>query len=295
MRPIPLSLLLLGIVLGVGLRAAVRDHATASETYEDIYYLPPPAWLPVMSLGHDSALVDLLWIRALVYVGEEFGHRGEMRHVFDYTEAMLSLEPDFETLYHWIASAGLYQTSEVTREDLLRTLAILERGVERMPDSGQLHWDLGATLAFESSDFAVDDAEREDWRLRGVEHLMIATRLGAAPLWMVLANSSMLLRVGASERAVEHLEEMYATVDSPETRAEIQARIAAIRGEAHAEAFVHEAEQLEEARLGEFPYVEPNLYFLLGPRPPVDTAAALRDGHGAHAFDDVLEAWADTP
>jgi hypothetical protein len=281
-------LIILGALTASVLRRPAREHAIESQTYEDIYYLPPGAWLPVLSLGHQSALADLLWIRALVYVGDEFGNRHPMRHVFDYTDAMLELEPDFEAVYHWIASAGVYRTVDVTRQDLLRTISLLEHGVERLPESGQLHWDLGATLAFESAPFAESDAEREDWRLRGIEHLMIATRLGAAPQWMVLSNSSMLMRVGASERAVEHLEEMYATVEDPAMRAEVGARIAALRGEAHAAAFLDETERLEEERLRALPYVHPSLYFLVGPRPPVDTEATLRDGFAAHVFDGEL-------
>jgi hypothetical protein len=44
---------------------ASSDHE-ASETYEDVYYVPPSAWLPLLSLGHDEALADLLWCSALV-------------------------------------------------------------------------------------------------------------------------------------------------------------------------------------------------------------------------------------
>jgi len=283
-----LALILLAL-LSLVLRRPAREHAASTQTYEDIYYLPPPSWLPVLSLGYQSALLDLLWIRALVYVGDEFGHAGAMRYVFDYTESMLVLEPDFEPTYHWIASAGLYQTAEITRDDLLRTVALLERGVERLPNSGQLQWDLGATLAFESSPFAIDDAERDEWRLQGLEHLMIATRLGAAPPWMALSSASMLMRVGANERAVEHLEEMYATIDDVAVRDSIAARIADLRGESYSAAFIDEADALEDARRREFPYAHPHMYFLVGSRPPIDVDSSLREGFAAHAFDGELE------
>jgi hypothetical protein len=282
----------LGMLAATMLRGSARHHAEASQTYEDIYYLPPAQWLSVMSLGHDSALADLLWIRSLIYVGDEYGHRGAMRYVFDCTDAVLTLDPDFEAGYHWIASAGLYQPADITRDELLRTIAILERGVARLPESGQLHWDLGATLAFESGPFAENEAEAEDWRLRGIEHLMAATRLNAAPPWMVLSSSSMLARVGASARAVEHLEEMYAAVSDPELRQTIAERIGAIRGESHAAAFVEQAEALEDARLHELPYCHPDMYFLLGPRPPVELDGPHREGFAAHAFDDEMDlAW----
>jgi hypothetical protein len=276
-------------LLALFLRRQVREHADRSVTYEDIYYLPPTWSLPVLSLGHDAALADLLWIRSLVYIGDEYEHRGALAYVFDYTDSVLALDPDFEAVYHWVASAGLYQPSEIGRDEILRTIEVLTRGVERMPGSGQLQWDLGATYAFESAPYALDDAERDEWRLRGIEHLMIATRLGAAPPWMTLSNAAMLMRVGANERAVEHLEEMYATIDDPAAQEEIAQRIATIRGETYSAAFIDEAEALEAARIRAFPYAHPHLYFLMGPRPPVDVDSSLRDGFATHAFDDEIE------
>lgn len=274
-------------LLALYVRSGARVHAATSTTYEDVYYAPPPAWLPVIGLGHREALADLMWIRSLVYIGDELSHRGGLDHVFQYVDAIVTLDPDFEAAYHWIASAGMYQPRDVGRDELLATIAILERGVERLPESGQLHWDLGATYAFESSPYAENDAEREEWRLRGIEELMIATRLGAAPPWMTLTNASMLMRVGASERAVEHLEEMYATLEDAAMRDEIAARIATLRGETYSAAFVDESEAIEDARMHELPYVHPHFYFLAGPRPPVSDDA-LRDGFAAHAFDDEI-------
>jgi hypothetical protein len=284
-RTTRLALVAALVLVLVPLRFAARTHAAQHTTYEDLYYLPPAQWLPVLSLGHNVALADLLWIRSLVYVGDEYGDRGAMRHIFDYTETMLTLDPEFEAAYHWIATMGLYQPGGIERADLLTTVSLLERGVERVPESARLQWDLGATLTFESAPYAENDAERDEWRLRGIEHLMIATRRGAAPPWMVLSNTSMLLRVGASEQALAHLEEMYAAVDDEETRATIAARIAELRGESHAEAFVEESDAIEEARAHAFPYIHPHLYFLLGPRPPIDIDSSLRDGYAAHAFD----------
>jgi hypothetical protein len=288
-RPIVLAALLL--VCMPLLRIGPRAHATANERYEDIYYLPEPGWLRVFALGHRAALCDLLWIRALIYTGDEMVHRGTLRYVFDYTEAMLALDPDVEAIYHWIATTGLYQPDAITREEFVRTLDFLERGAERIPESGALQWDLGATYAFESAPYAADDAERRRWREAGAEHLLAATRMGAAPPWMVLANSALLAQFGATQRAVEHLEEMYAVVEDPTMRAEIGARIASLRGEAEAAAFLDESERFESARSRDYPYVDPNLYFVLGA--PLDIAAPLREGYAASSFDDTLEAWMD--
>src|SRR4051812_14264963 len=94
-----------GFILGVCLLAAAirwtrlqafADHQQA-QRYEDVYYLPPAEWLPAMSLGYTSALADLLWCRTLIYFGEEIGARGAVRHLFQYTDAVLALDPDYRS------------------------------------------------------------------------------------------------------------------------------------------------------------------------------------------------------
>ena len=50
-----------------------------AQRYEDLYYLPPPAWLAVMSLGHREAFADVVWMKGLVYVGDEFREDGGMQ------------------------------------------------------------------------------------------------------------------------------------------------------------------------------------------------------------------------
>ncbi|MBW2507597.1 MAG: hypothetical protein JRE81_03105, partial [Deltaproteobacteria bacterium] len=76
--------LLLAALAGVwSLRGRAMDHYLETQAYEDIYYLPPPDWLQVMSLGYRRALADLIWLRALIYFGDEFENRGAVKHVFN--------------------------------------------------------------------------------------------------------------------------------------------------------------------------------------------------------------------
>jgi hypothetical protein len=99
----------LGVVAGVwSLRGRAMDRYLGTQTYEDIYYLPPPEWLGAMSLGHRHALADLIWLRALIYFGDEFANRGAVKHVFNYGESMLALDPDFRRVYRWVGVAGVY-------------------------------------------------------------------------------------------------------------------------------------------------------------------------------------------
>src|SRR5262245_31773564 len=100
------------LVLGVAVRqtrVAANQIWLTGQKYADSYYLPPPDWLPVLALHYDAALADLIWIRSLLYFGEELVHRGEVRYLYQHADAMIALDPKFRAVYHWIAVAALYR------------------------------------------------------------------------------------------------------------------------------------------------------------------------------------------
>ncbi len=256
-------------------RAAAAAHYDATQRYEDVYYVPPPAWLPVFSLGHDEALADLLWMRALVYFGDEIRHRGEVAHVFDYADAILTLDPDFKRVYRWVGVGALYRTGTVTVDDMKRAVDYLERATRRFPDDGEVAWDLGGTLLYELVPQLPVGDEREAYRRRGVAALQVAARRGGGPPWLVLSNAATLRRLGQTEQAIRHLEEMYASVRDPDVRDQIGAQLEALRSRAYAEAFERANQELEAERLRDYPYVDPTMHVLLRPRRDLSAIAPL--------------------
>jgi hypothetical protein len=268
-------LALLAAVAGVGsLRSRSMDHYLDTQTYEDIYYLPPPEWLEVMSLGYRRALADLIWLRALIYFGDEFIHEGAVKHVHNYGESMLKLDPDFRRVYRWIGVAGVYTPKGSPPEFIERAVEVLRRGVERFPNDGELAWDTGATIVYELlPNMPKDDPDRQRLEAEGNEHLLAAARLGAGPDWLVITNATSLRRLGEKERELRHLEEMYALVRDPAVKAEIEARLSQLRDEAYAEAFRRANQEFEERRERDFPYLPPTLYFFVAD--PIESTAGL--------------------
>mgnify|MGYP001819202650 FL=1 len=275
-RIVALTLLIAALAGVWTLRGRAMDDYLATRSYEDIYYLPPPQWLDVMSLGHRRALADLIWLRALIYFGEEFEHQGAVRHVFNYGEAMLALDPDFRRVYRWVGVAAVYTPLGSTNAVVERAIDVLRRGIERFPDDGQLAWDAGATIMYELlPNLPEDDPRRERLRMEGNEHMMAAARLGAGPDWLVITNATALRKLGEKELELRHLEEMYAMVRDPKVRSEIEIRLSQLRDEAYAEAFRSANEEFEERRLEEFPYMPASLYFFVAD--PVETVLGLED------------------
>ncbi len=252
------------------------DQYLDTQTYEDIYYLPPPAWLQVVSLGHRRALADLIWLRALVYFGDEFANRGAVKHVFNYGDSMLALDPDFKRVYRWIGVAGVYTPTGSPPEFMERSIEVLRRGVERFPDDGGLAWDAGATIMYELlPHLPKDDPDRERLEADGNGYMMAAAQLGAGPPWLVLTNASSLRKLGEKDRELRHLEEMYAVIRDPKVKSQIELRLAQLRDEAYAEAFRSVNEEFEQRRLEEFPYLPSTLYFFVAD--PIETTVGLED------------------
>jgi hypothetical protein len=286
------TLALAAMLAAVGTLARMPAAARFLEvtTYEDRYYLPPPAWLELFCLGHREAAADLVWIRTLVYYGEELVHQGNEVHVFDYIESTIALDPDFAAPYRTVATLAIYRAQGVTPEDVERAAALMEAGAARFPNDGVLAWRTGATLAFELPPMLHGHpAEQEQARARALPYLVRAAELGAAPPYAMFTNATMLERVGRAEEAATHLEEMYALTQDPATRAEIAQHIQHLRSGAFADAFVDENQRFEDAWGRQMPYAPAALYDLVAPIPVIDTTAVLRDGFGAHALDDEID------
>jgi hypothetical protein len=260
--------LLLAAVLADRLRAGAQEHFTRTQRYEDIYYLPPPDQLVVASLGHRAALADLIWLKALIYFGEELKQRGNVSNLFRYTEAMLTLDPSFKRVYRWVASAAIYRTGQVGINDVWTAIRYLERGTRLFPEDPELAWDLGATYAYELVPMLPVGPARAEARRKSLEYLEMAALRGAGPAWLGLATSGQLDSLGRKEQAARHLQDLLAAATDPAIKAELEQRLVKLRSMAYVEAMRAASSELEAARARDFPYVGSTLYLLLGPRPP---------------------------
>ena len=270
--------LLLGAALTDHVRARAQRQFIDTQTYEDMYYLPPSDSLVVGSLGHREALADLLWMKALVYYGEELIHRGGVKHLFHYGDAVLALDPDFVRVYRWLASCAIYRTGDVTVDDVRAAIRYLEVAARRFPDDGELAWDLGANYAFELAPMLKEKADRDAARSKGLDYLEAAAMRHAGPPWLALQTAGQLNALGRNEQAINHLEDAYAIASDPSIKSQIEQRLAALRSQAYAEGLRRTAEELEAARQRDFPYVDATLYLLIGPRPPFGGDAWLAQG-----------------
>lgn len=266
------SWILAVVFVGVGgilldeVRSASMDRFLATQRYESLYYLPSKEWLPTASLGHEEALADLLWMKSLVYIGDEYSHQGNLAHVFRYADAILKLDPDFRRVYSWACTMGLYRPIAPSMEDARTAVGYLETALTRFPDDAELYWELGAAYAFELPSFTPDHDEKARYREMGRGYTMEAARRGAGPPWLALSNASALEELGRRTQAIEHLEEMFALVDDDDTRREIASRLTNLREYVRAETLQRHQEEFERSARESYPWLPLDFTALVGPR-----------------------------
>jgi len=294
-RVIALALVILLAPCAFLMRRNCASTYSRSQRYEDVYYLPPNAWLKPLALGFDSAAADLLWMRAILYFGKEMIVRGETRHIYDYIDAMLTLDPDFRAVYKWSSTAGLYHSGKITPEDGYRVVAYLERAVDRWPEDGELFWELGSVLRFELAPITDDPEEKRRLSEAAMDPLTTAARLGAGPPWLASLNAQLLNKLGKTEQAIRHLEEMYEAVDDQNERQQIEFQLARLRSERYATAFKSAMDELQLERRENYPYLSTNLYVLVGPRISGRRNQQLEEGFGSAFVDlgDAEDGWLD--
>ncbi len=284
-RLIPVLLLVTAAAGSLELRAAAADHVRETRAYDPRSLVPDPDVVRVLSLGYDRALADILWMRALVYLGEEFQHHEGASAVFDHADALLALDPDFKKAYEWIGVVGTYRLGETSTEDYLRTLTYLRRAAERFPDDPKIRWDVGATMVFDQPRAVREDAELSA-RLEseGLEHVEYAAAHGAAPPWILFTATTKRRELGQTEQALTNLRQMAGIVDDPEVRQQLEQRIVALEAEAATLSRDAELEHLRRRHRSTYPWVPLGLWIL------VDDPAADAEGLMGESSDAMLRA-----
>lgn len=272
-RPKPIAVAAASVVILIvfsvtrqGLRSALALRATWPREV-DTLYLPPASVLAAASLGHREMAADLVAARANVYFGSQVASRGEHRWLARYLETAADLDPHFHRLYQRGAAMLVYTGRDFTVEALLAAIHLLERGRHAFPDDWELPFQLGFNLLFELPRLVGEDDPRvADWRQQGVEALRQATLLDGVPPWLPNLAARMLTKQGSQELAVRHLEQIFASTNNAETRAEILHKLRDLRGRQLALELTEGAAALEKLVAERYPYAPEAFSLLLGPR-----------------------------
>ena len=281
------ALLVVGIG-GVALtqpRLARTLHDTKAR--EDVYLFPPPAQLQILTLGHSSAAVDLLWVKLRIEFGIHLIEHRPFPDVYHYVDAILALEPDYAPLYKYADTLILYSVETAGEADAIRVHDYLERGTKERPGDRDVWLHYGQFLAFMAPTYVRDPAVLESWRKEGALALSRSVELGE-DADRSFSVAFLLNKAGERDAAVRALRRAFALTDDPAMREHLAAQLATLQASDEQEAAQDDARFVENAWRRDYPFLSRGSFLLLAPRR--DT---LRCAGPDHRAAECSTAWHD--
>ncbi len=131
-----LILLLLPFGWGIHtLHLGLQDKLPLKQNVNQSVRLLPPAFLQMMSLGHQTLMADLIWLQLIQYFGASIEQKVEQTHLFAYIDTLTSLDPDFEDAYVF--------SSYLLADQPEQAMKILKKGIETHPQSWRIPFQAG--------------------------------------------------------------------------------------------------------------------------------------------------------
>lgn len=260
------------------------QHQRIRET-SDVYPLPPPPEVVVMSLGYRSAFADVLWAHLLVSQGLHLMERRRYENITPLLDTINELDPTFGDPYRMTDALVTFNANKIPVEDVRKARAIMERGVKNRPLDAELWLVLGQFTAFIApSSYLTEPAEQEQWRVDGARFLARAAELSgdnASVAWQAIGAARYLGRAGERDAEIRFLERTMVVTDDEELKEKLRARLAVLRDKQRdaerAERFTRLERGIWDMRHHDVPFVTRLRYMALGPpRDPVACAGAAR-------------------
>jgi tetratricopeptide (TPR) repeat protein len=246
-------------------RLAAQAHSVKMR--EDVYVLPPPAELKAATLGHHSAVVDMLWAKLLVEYGQHWAERRAFPDLTKYLDAILMLEPDYPPLYKFVDTLLLYRPPEGKVEDARLARRYLERGIRERPNDHVVWMAYGQFLAFLGPSWLPTEEEREQWRHDGAIALLRAVDLGGDTR-ASLNVAATLSRFGERPAAVSQLRRAYALTDDPSTREQIARQLSNLEAMVVRDDAERDMKFIEARWRTDYPFLTRGMFMIMGP--PID-------------------------
>jgi hypothetical protein len=246
-------------------RAANRTRSGWPKTL-DPPYSPSPASAPFLALGYRELFADLLWIRALGYVGSDDHDAAATGGLI---EAIIALDPRFERAYAWGGLAMTSLGSQATRADMMAAIRVLEHGMALFPDDYKLPLYAGQIYTVDlQSD---DPAEKRRWELEGARMLERAVRVPGAPKDLGTFAAFLRTKLGQRDKAIRDLRELVLYTTDAKQRDKLVQKLAELE-ETDAASLANELEvekhRFDDRWRAERPELTATMYVLVGPPLP---------------------------
>ena len=252
---------LLSLLLWTHAQLLYRRASLPPET--DLLYLPRTEVVRVAALGHTELAADLVWVRAVVYAGEQIGHHGKMKWLDRYLETIVALDEAFKRPYKWAGVITMYNGHTITNEMVRDSNHYLSLGEQRFGDDWEFPFMLGCNYLHEMK--TDDPAQKTEWKRMGAEYIRKAALLRGSPPWLPILAATLYTRQGQEDVAIRHLEEVYASTEDPQVRQEVLYKLRQLKASSDARHIEETRAELDRGRKAWAPYAPTDLYILVGP------------------------------
>jgi tetratricopeptide (TPR) repeat protein len=174
----------------------------------DVGIVPRSSTLRWLSLGHPTLAANLLWLKAVQYIGDPRANERGWNKLYPLVDALTDLDPRHGYAYQ-VAGTLLGTYGEVPESN-----AILEKGTRALPD----RYILPYLRAFNA--FYYDD----DWTTAG-RFAEISARTPGAPAHVRQNVLAYYVKGQRADAAIAFLEQSLAEARDPETRKAVEAQL----------------------------------------------------------------------
>lgn len=265
----------------------IASFANAKDQY-DVYALPKPEHVRLMSLGYRSALADLLFAQVLVSSGIHLAEKRRYESAASYLHTINELDPKFYSPYRYADTILTMQSVKPRLEDYVAARSILERGMQEFKSDMALWLSAGQFMAYLAPPHVAELAGQtvaEEWRREGARRLARSCELVGkdenAPHHCVTA-AHLLSKSGELEALTQFVERVLAVNDDPEVQRLALASLARAMGEDEQRKLASRRQRYDHLRARNLYFVGKDRFLLIGPG--FDAFACL-DRHAAKSAD----------
>jgi len=274
------------IVLISSVRRTLFEQHRAIKNEHDVYFLPPPEQVEVMSLGYKAAVADALWAHVLVSQGLHTFEKRRFENLTRLYDTINELAPTWRAPYLLADALITFQTATTPLEEVIKAREILERGAKFRPYDGEIWLNLGQFVSFVAPASYIEDHDpemAERWRREGVAYLARAAELGADDSnisWQALGGANILLRAGERDAAIRFLKRTYAVTDDQELKQDIRKRLEHLLADRDFDRYRHREEAFQERFRSALPFLNRDQALVMGPPPRPAACAGGSDDAG---------------
>lgn len=259
----------LGVLLVSQLRAPLFAESRRETAERDVYVLPPPEQVVVLSLGYRAAVADLIFGHVLVAAGTHVSEKRLFEFAGDYLNTVVELDPKFRAPYRY--ADGIISLQSVKVPDRMQRQAreLVLRGTREFPFDQELWNSAGQYLAYLAPSWLSDPKEAQAFREEGAKVLARACELVGSNENIphnCISAAALFSRDGNNTATRDFLIRMLEVLDDPELRAMAEGRLKQLDGESAVLESRARLERFNRYRAGDLPFVSRVELQSVGPR-----------------------------